>query len=278
VADTTLYPATVRLATEYYYWKPMAALFRSVELAIYRGTAMTLKTPSLDLGCGDGRLCRMLTDLGIMESATCGVDYSGEELKKAREVEGHGALVQADAVALPYASASFASVVANGFYQRIPQGADPALAETSRVLKPGGRLIATVPTNRFVEVQLVPRLIRTVSGSLYRRHVRRMNLRLAYHHVYPAEEWTRRFQNHGLEVIQHVEFFSPEAGRVWSILFMKALRVFGLLKLVKIARAQALFAGMMARVLTPTVRREMAELHGNNGAQHGYVLIVAEKT
>jgi len=62
---------------------------------------------------------------------------AGEELRRAQR---HASLVQANVEALPYADASFDSLVNTMAFSGYPDGRR-ALAEMTRVLRPGGRLI-----------------------------------------------------------------------------------------------------------------------------------------
>lgn len=69
-----------------------------------------------------------------------GIDFSEGMLASARERGRVATLRQADAQALPFADASFDTVVCTLGLCSIPD-ADVAVAEMTRVLRPGGRLI-----------------------------------------------------------------------------------------------------------------------------------------
>jgi SAM-dependent methyltransferase len=96
-------------------------------------------TPSrvLEVGCGEGELAERLT-------ATVGdvvaVDQSARmvELTRARGVDARVADVQE----LPFADESFDAVLAAWMLYHVPD-LDRGLSEVSRVLRPGGRLVAT---------------------------------------------------------------------------------------------------------------------------------------
>ncbi|UED88788.1 class I SAM-dependent methyltransferase [Streptomyces profundus] len=96
----------------------------------------------LDVGCGSGLLFAALGDRGAMVS---GFDSSAGMLELARRRLGVGAdLRVADLGSpLPYPDDTFDDVVASLVLHYLEDWG-PALAELRRVLKPGGRLIASV--------------------------------------------------------------------------------------------------------------------------------------
>ncbi|SMX48715.1 class I SAM-dependent methyltransferase [Maliponia aquimaris] len=92
---------------------------------------------ALDVGCGEGRFCRMLRAEGI--EAT-GLDPTAALLDIARARDPQGAYLQGIAEALPFADAQFDLVVA---YLSLIDIADyrTAIAQMARVLTPGGTLL-----------------------------------------------------------------------------------------------------------------------------------------
>jgi SAM-dependent methyltransferase len=93
----------------------------------------------LDLGCGPGNaLCR----LG-RRGVAIGMDFSLDALAFARS-KGKFPVLSADATALPFASASVDCVVALDVLEHVEDD-EKALAEITRVLRPGGVFIFTVP-------------------------------------------------------------------------------------------------------------------------------------
>jgi len=92
---------------------------------------------ALDVGCGEGRFCRMLRAEGI--EAT-GIDPTPSLLAQARARDPQGRYELAKAESLPFADASFGLVVS---YLTLIDIADidSAIAEMARVLEPGGALL-----------------------------------------------------------------------------------------------------------------------------------------
>ncbi|MER6208770.1 methyltransferase domain-containing protein [Streptomyces sp. NPDC001642] len=96
----------------------------------------------LDVGCGSGALFAALRDRGAMVS---GFDASAGMLELARQRLGDGADLQVADLGspLPYADGTFDDVVASLVLHYLEDWG-PALAELRRILRPGGRLIASV--------------------------------------------------------------------------------------------------------------------------------------
>jgi SAM-dependent methyltransferase len=91
---------------------------------------------TLDLGCGEGRVCR---DLHARGHRMTGVDLSPTLIDYAREADPESAYVRADATALPFADASFDLVVSYNTLMNFDD-LDAALRESARVLTLDGRL------------------------------------------------------------------------------------------------------------------------------------------
>src|SRR5262245_26784155 len=103
----------------------------------------------LDAGCGTGTLARQLAHHGCRVT---GVDGSARMI----EVAGRAAAGMHDApnflhvndvVALPFAAGSFDGVVCSSVLEYV-QSPPRVLVELARVLRPGGRLLVSVPNRR----------------------------------------------------------------------------------------------------------------------------------
>ncbi|QQV76886.1 methyltransferase domain-containing protein [Sphingomonas aliaeris] len=94
-------------------------------------------TTVLDVGCGEGRFCRMLADLGM---DTTGIDPTAALIDHARMLHPEGAYAIGRAERLDFADASFDLVVSYLALIDIPDIA-AGIAEMARVLRPGGTLL-----------------------------------------------------------------------------------------------------------------------------------------
>lgn len=92
---------------------------------------------ALDVGCGEGRFCRMLKHHGV--DAT-GVDPTPALIDAARERDADGTYLEARAELLPFDASSFDLVVSYLSLIDIPD-IQAAIAEMVRVLRPNGSLL-----------------------------------------------------------------------------------------------------------------------------------------
>lgn len=92
---------------------------------------------ALDVGCGEGRFCRVLRAEGI---EPVGLDPTKALLEQARRRDPGGRYVRASAEAMPFDDADFDLVISYIALVDIPDFRT-AIAEMARVLQPGGTII-----------------------------------------------------------------------------------------------------------------------------------------
>ena len=134
-----------------------------------------LRGRTLDLCCGFARHSLALTELGVH---VFGLDLSFDLLRDARDLPGSeqvvGRLVRGDASRLPFASASFDSVVnlfsSFGYFGE--EGDARMLDEIARVLRPGGCALLDLMNPPAVRSSLRPRTLREGDGFRLREHRR----------------------------------------------------------------------------------------------------------
>jgi SAM-dependent methyltransferase len=95
-------------------------------------------TEVLDVGTGEGQIARLATAEGA--TRVVGVDPTRAQLTMAAERAGGPTYARAEAAALPFDDGRFDAVVACLVFEHITRFED-ALAEVSRVLRPGGRFL-----------------------------------------------------------------------------------------------------------------------------------------
>lgn len=142
--------------------------------------------PLLDLGCGDGTLLRSLGAQGSTSaggSTAVGLDRDPEALAQARRWKVR--VVQADAHAIPFRSASCASITMVWFLAHTHSPAT-VLCEVARVLRLGGRAVAVHDAPRFehddihgIAGRLVERSHRNDTLELLERQSSQAGLRIA---------------------------------------------------------------------------------------------------
>jgi SAM-dependent methyltransferase len=92
----------------------------------------------VDVGTGEGQVARLATAVGAHR--VVGVDPTVAQLALARSRRGGPRYVRADAARLPLAAGSFDAAVACLVFEHVAE-VDAAVAEISRVLRPGGRFL-----------------------------------------------------------------------------------------------------------------------------------------
>ncbi len=140
--------------------------------------------PVLDAGCGNGRFCRKLHELGYR--GLCGVD-----LFEAVPTDGLFEYRRASLAALPFADASFAAAFACSSIYYAPD-LRGAVRELARVVRPGGVVLATTHP-RHAPATLLRRVKRAL-GRPSVAHLRGVR--------FPsAAELCRAFRGAGLELL-----------------------------------------------------------------------------
>jgi SAM-dependent methyltransferase len=138
-----------------YPHRDLAAARREAGFLLAHG----LRGRVLDLCCGFGRHTLALREQG---ADVLGIDLSPELLAHAAQGPGwellRGRILRGDARALPFAAASFGSVVnlfsSFGYFGEA--GDEQVLLEIARVLAPGGFLAMDLMNPPFVRARLVP--------------------------------------------------------------------------------------------------------------------------
>lgn len=116
----------------------------------------------LDLGCGRGDGLAVLQEQGI---ETFGLDVRSDALAAARRTKPGCRVVNGRGEALPFASASLDGVLAECSLS-VTATPQAVLAEIFRVLKPGGRLVATDVYARSPRVAVPQSLPRCLAGMV----------------------------------------------------------------------------------------------------------------
>jgi ubiquinone/menaquinone biosynthesis C-methylase UbiE len=122
----------------------------------------------LDIGCGRGE---MVIQPALLGAHGVGVDYAPDALRIAldalathpAEVRARAAVLAMDATKLGFRDESFDVIFMNQLVEHFyPDELNAMLAETRRLLKPGGRLILNTSPNRVLYNMTYPIYIRNV--------------------------------------------------------------------------------------------------------------------
>ena len=263
----------LEIAAKIYYWDPMGALFRSLENRIYCNSDISFKGPILDLGCGDGRCAHMLRESILMEDAPYGIDISYSDLKKAKIRNKHLILFQADANNLPFRDNSFSSIISNGVLCAIPEGVEQSLKEVNRVLNNGGIFITTVPTDKFIDVLIIPKILKKLSRTFSSIYIKKLSNRIQLLSSYSVQEWKLQIEDSGLNIIKVRVFFSYKAALFWNILSMQVFRISGVLKFIRNKYFIKFISNLYKKVFKKIYIEDLIQ-----ESDSGYIFIIAQKT
>jgi ubiquinone/menaquinone biosynthesis C-methylase UbiE len=136
--NTAEYERMYRLEDSYWWFVGRHRLIEALMTRTY-GDKPDPSRLILDAGCGTGAMSKRLQKWGRVVS----MDFSPLALQFSRR-RGLNTLVGGDAMHLPFASETFDAIVSMDVLEHIPDDA-LTLQEFYRVLKPGGRILLTVP-------------------------------------------------------------------------------------------------------------------------------------
>lgn len=176
---------------------------------------------TLEIGCGEGRVARQLASIAHNVVA---LDSSSTLARSAREAGAQSAYLLADATALPFADATFQTVVAYNSLQTMDMFADmsKAVREACRVLKPSGHLCLCV-AHPMTDVGHAKEPLaggELVTSGSYFEHQRvnetamKDGLKMRFHGwTYTLEDYVRALEEAGL-LIERMREPQPSATQV----------------------------------------------------------------
>ena len=166
-----------------------------------------LPRPLLDVGCGDGHFAAAC----LRTPVDAGLDPHEASAAEARTTGAYRQVLVGSGALLPFPDQSFAGVVSNCVLEHIPP-LDESLGEISRVLRPGGKLVITVPSERFATSLFWPQTLRRLRlhgpAAAYGRWFNRLS---RHYHTYTRDEWLRRLNRAGLSVQKWTSYLQADA-------------------------------------------------------------------
>lgn len=178
---------------------PPLSHWRAWEYAAYQHYRLDGRI--LDLGCGNGRYFRLIWPQAM---DVVGVDMSPGVAELGRQSGVYREVHIAPAHNVPEPDASFDHVFANCSLEHMDH-LDGVLAEVHRCLKPGGTLLCSVVTDRFVQWSLLPNLV-AMAGFDDAATALQKDF-LDYHHLansLSVDEWVKSFNRAGLVAEEHI--------------------------------------------------------------------------
>jgi SAM-dependent methyltransferase len=199
----------LRRFLEVYPFQPATAVWRASEVAELAQVAFPAGR-GLDLGCGDGRLTRVLSDLtgGLR---LVGLDIDPMETALAVAGGFYERVHTSPAESIPEPDASFDFVVSISVMEHIPN-LEPVLRDVARVLKPQGHLIITVPGPGFHACLHGPLL----PGSSRSQYLAALDRRLAHRRYWTSAQWRGSLEAAGLTLVEAKPILSRSDVRRWE--------------------------------------------------------------
>ncbi len=182
------------------YGIPSLAFWRAAELAPLRGYEYA--RPVLEVGCGNGAFAGLL-----FEHIELGIDSEPKQIRRCRNRTGsiYQSVSVMDARKLELSRESFRTIFANCVLEHIPN-IEKALVEFSRVLQPGGSLVATIPLAAMEEC------MRSSSAAYLARRRRD----LVHLNLFTRERWTEMLTNAGFHRVEMTPYLREGACRKWD--------------------------------------------------------------
>jgi SAM-dependent methyltransferase len=265
-----------------YPFQPATAIWRAFEVAAVVQSELP-RGVGLDLGCGDGKLTRLVAERAGGWRLV-GVDPDPAEVELARAGALYERLHCAPGDRVPEPDGTFDFVFSSSVLEHIPEVA-PVLRETARLLRPGGTLVATVPSDELHACLAGPpaawRLLFGSSRAAYREEFDR---RIAHAYYWSDARWTEELRDAGFSSVRvtpcfhdaAVRRFETVANTTSGLLYKlqggrrRPIEIQRQLGLRSGARAPRLVAELAARVLEAGLDRG-----GRAATRHGARLIVA---
>lgn len=180
---------------ELYPYVPPLSHWRAWEYAAYQHHQLDGRI--LDLGCGDGRYFRLLWPQAMN---VVGVDMNPDVAELGRQSGVYRDVHVALAHQVPEPDASFDHVFANCSLEHMDR-LDDVLTEIYRCLKPGGTLLCSVVTDRFLQWSLLPNFVAQAGFDEAATSLKQDIIDL--HHLvntFPVDKWSKSFARAGLIV------------------------------------------------------------------------------
>ncbi|MGB7061949.1 MAG: class I SAM-dependent methyltransferase [Candidatus Zixiibacteriota bacterium] len=251
----------------------------------------------LDLGCGDGRVTSAIFSqvrYSRNNKETCrlvGIDPDVEDSAIARKSGLYEKVHTCSANAIPEGSNSFDFCFANSVIEHIPD-VDDVLAEVSRVLKPNGKFIFTVPSTGFDRLMKTSRFwAKRFSGGNLEEYSLMIDARLDHYHYWNHHKVEARLKDVGLDIVQEGHYFPESAVRIWESIsnhtagyLYKLLgsrlkphaiqKKTGLLRL-QYAIPESIQTSILSSLLKPKIKRVLRD--SKHDEVYGGYLVVAQK-
>jgi SAM-dependent methyltransferase len=193
-------------------FQPATSWWRAIELAVVIDHGLPGGT-GLDLGCGDGKLMRILLDAAGHRASLVGVDIDPLETRDALAAGVYQRVHTVPGNQVPEPDAAFDFVFSNSVLEHIDE-LEPVIAEMARMLRPGGAFVFTVPSDGFHDCLAGPLL----PWIARRRYLETVDRRCWHRRYWGEAQWRACLARHGLDVTRAVHYLTAAQTQRWETL------------------------------------------------------------
>jgi SAM-dependent methyltransferase len=193
-------------------FQPATSWWRAIELAVVIHHGLPRGT-GLDLGCGDGKLMRILLDASQASPSLVGVDIDPLETRDAMASGVYRRVHTVPGDRVPEPDASFDFVFSNSVLEHIDD-IEPVIAAVARLLRPGGAFVFTVPAAGFHDCLTGPLLPWTER----RHYFERIDHRCAHRRYWDEAQWRACLGRHGIGVARAIPYLTAAEVKRWETL------------------------------------------------------------
>ena len=200
------YPRFVQEYFPYTNWYP--PLFRLKFLL----NNIDKKEKILDAGCGSGWATVYLLKKGYKVFS---VDLSLNSIRKTKRIssvtKAKSKIKRCDLTSLPFENNFFEVAFSFEVFEHIPD-LDKALVELMRVIRPGGKLIVSIP-NKYGAFSIMNDFI---AESILKKHKHDSEIETKHVHLHSVYWWLKYFKKSKLyvEEVVNVEYLSPVLAKI----------------------------------------------------------------
>jgi SAM-dependent methyltransferase len=193
-------------------FQPATSWWRSIELAVVIEHGLP-RGRGLDLGCGDGKLMRILLDASRAQVALVGVDIDPLETAAALASGVYQRVHTVPGASIPEGDGAFDFVFSNSVLEHIDD-IEPVIGEVGRLLRSGGSFLFTVPGAQFHDCLAGP----LAPWSDRRRYLERIDRRCAHRRYWSEEQWRACLGRHGMQIARSRYYLNTREVQRWETL------------------------------------------------------------